>query len=86
MHYVLKDARDQTVLTILGPNCICDGPLSCCCANKFAVSIEIIAQKEQFLCRYLERMDPAKLELFIRNMPVIVQRHTPVLTNFLIKV
>ncbi|CAF1153711.1 unnamed protein product [Rotaria sordida] len=37
MNYVIKDAREQPILTIIGPCCICDGPYSCCCENKFTL-------------------------------------------------
>jgi hypothetical protein len=37
MNYVLKDATENSVLKIIGPGCICDGPYTCCCENKFTV-------------------------------------------------
>ena len=41
MHYVLKDVEEANIMTIVGPKCIGDGPLSCCCENKSTVSIEL---------------------------------------------
>ena len=35
--YMLKDASGNDILSIVGPKCICDGPFSCCCENKFTV-------------------------------------------------
>ncbi|CAF3073601.1 unnamed protein product [Rotaria sp. Silwood2] len=37
MHYVLQDINTNVSLTILGPRCICDGALCCCCENKFTL-------------------------------------------------
>ncbi|CAF4976942.1 unnamed protein product [Rotaria sp. Silwood1] len=37
MNYVIKDAHEQPILNIIGPCCICDGPYSCCCENKFTL-------------------------------------------------
>ncbi|CAF4529420.1 unnamed protein product [Rotaria sp. Silwood1] len=37
VHYALKDANDNVVLKIVGPGCMCDGPLACCCENKFTL-------------------------------------------------
>lgn len=36
-HYVIKDDSGNSVLKIVGPGCICDGPYPCCCENKFMV-------------------------------------------------
>ncbi|CAF1998708.1 unnamed protein product [Rotaria magnacalcarata] len=33
--YALKDATDNVVLKIVGPGCLCDGPYTCCCEDKF---------------------------------------------------
>jgi hypothetical protein len=41
LHYDLKDANGNVVLSIIGPGCICDGPYSCCCENKFTVRVII---------------------------------------------
>lgn len=40
-HYDLKDVNENVVLSIIGPGCLCDGPYSCCCENKFTVCIII---------------------------------------------
>ncbi|CAF3982742.1 unnamed protein product, partial [Adineta steineri] len=37
MHYILKDASQTPILKIVGPGCICDGPYTCCCENKFTL-------------------------------------------------
>ncbi|CAF0818693.1 unnamed protein product [Adineta ricciae] len=37
IHYTLKDERDNPVLKIVGPGCMCDGPYACCCENKFTI-------------------------------------------------
>ncbi len=37
-NFELKDVNGNVVFTIIGPGCICDGPYSCCCENKFTVS------------------------------------------------
>jgi len=42
MNYVLKDATENSVLSIIGPGCICDGPYACCCENKFTVKKKIL--------------------------------------------
>jgi hypothetical protein len=36
--YDILDENHQTLLKIKGPCCIFDGPLSCCCDNKFNVN------------------------------------------------
>ncbi len=36
--YEIKDANDTVIFTLIGPVLICDGPLTCCCENKFTVS------------------------------------------------
>lgn len=45
MNFLLKDAANNPVLSIIGPGCICDGPYAACCENKFTVTI----------LRYIER-------------------------------
>ncbi|CAF1139604.1 unnamed protein product [Rotaria sordida] len=35
MNYVIKDAHDTPMLTIMGPSCICNGIYSCGCENKY---------------------------------------------------
>ena len=57
MHYLLKDVDESNVLTILGPGCICDGPWSCCCENKFTVRICCLSKRhscEIVVLRFLE--------------------------------
>jgi hypothetical protein len=86
MHYILKDATENTTLTILGPTCICDGPYSCCCENKFTVSI--ICQLYIFLYFHScsELMERQRLEQFIRNMLVTVKKLSQVLIRLPTKV
>ncbi|CAF1019578.1 unnamed protein product [Didymodactylos carnosus] len=36
-HLTLRDATGQDILKALGPCCICNGPLCCCCENKFTL-------------------------------------------------
>ncbi|CAF2732531.1 unnamed protein product [Rotaria sp. Silwood2] len=37
MRYTLRDANRTNVMSVIGPQCICDGDCSCCCDNKFAI-------------------------------------------------
>ncbi|CAF1159819.1 unnamed protein product [Adineta ricciae] len=35
--FEIKDVNDTTMFTLVGPVCICDGLLTCCCENKFTL-------------------------------------------------
>ncbi|CAF3546592.1 unnamed protein product [Rotaria sp. Silwood1] len=37
MHYVIKDVNNTSMLTIMGPCCICNGAYSCGCENKYTL-------------------------------------------------
>ncbi|CAF0938965.1 unnamed protein product [Rotaria sordida] len=36
-NYVIKDVNDRSMLTIMGPGCICNGSYSCGCENKYTL-------------------------------------------------
>jgi hypothetical protein len=40
-NYVIKDATNEPVLTLVGPSCVCDGIYSCGCENRYVVSNDI---------------------------------------------
>ncbi|CAF4223029.1 unnamed protein product, partial [Rotaria magnacalcarata] len=37
MNYLIKDAYDTSTLYIIGPSCLCHGPATYCCENKFTL-------------------------------------------------
>ncbi|CAF1055212.1 unnamed protein product [Rotaria sordida] len=37
MKYTLKDVNNQSILTIIGPCCIVNGPYSCGCQNTYTI-------------------------------------------------
>ena len=41
-NYVIKDANNTHMLTIIGPCCICNGNYSCGCRNNFIVSSIVV--------------------------------------------
>ncbi len=86
MHYILKDATENTALNILGPTCIFDGPCSCCCENKFTVSIICQLYIFRYFHSCLELMEQQRLEQFIRNMLVTLKKLSQVLISLPTKV
>jgi hypothetical protein len=36
--YEIKDVNETPIFTLVGPILVCDGPLTCCCENKFQVN------------------------------------------------
>lgn len=72
-NYSLRDDKDNQVMFLVAPHCICDGPYSCCCDNKFTLfgqdgSTEIGAVFKKYRGYIAEAMTSA--DEFSMKLPV----------------